>query len=218
MDTRPVTPDTLLRQLEWRYATKKFDPTKKISAPDWETLKESLRLAASSYGLQPFKFFEVSDSAVRTQLPAFSWGQTQPVDASHFVVFAYRKDLPAEHIERYLTRIAEVRGVTQESLDGFRKLLLGFRETGAANGQLNQWASRQAYIALGTLLTSAALLGIDACPMEGFQTEKYDEILGIARQGYASVCACALGFRAADDSYATLPKVRLAQEDLIERI
>lgn len=218
MDTKPVPNETLIRQLEWRYAVKKFDPTRKISQADWTTLEQALVLSPSSFGLQPWKFFVIDDPDVRAKLPAISWGQTQPVDASHFVVLAQRKDLPIDHIERYIERIAEVRGVTRESLEGFRAALLNKQKTASEDGTLNTWTSRQVYIALGTLLTSAAAIGIDACPMEGFEGERYDELLGLSARGYKALCAVALGFRAEDDKYAATPKVRFTREEVIEHI
>ncbi|MHA3772492.1 NAD(P)H-dependent oxidoreductase [Verrucomicrobiota bacterium sgz303538] len=218
MDTKPVPNDVLVRQLEWRYAVKKFDPTRKISKADWATLEQALVLSPSSFGLQPWKFFVIESTEVRAKLPAISWGQTQTVDASHFVVLAQRKDLPPEHIEQYINRIAEVRGVSLDSLEGFRTVLLNAQKTKADNGTLNTWTSRQVYIALGTLLTSAAVLGIDACPMEGFESERYDELLGLGARGYKSLCAVALGFRAEDDKYAEVKKARFPREEVIEHI
>lgn len=218
MDTKPVPNETLIRQLEWRYAVKKFDPTRKISKADWATLEQALVLSPSSFGLQPWKFFVIDDPEVRAKLPAISWGQAQTVDASHFVVLAQRKDLLPADIERYIDRIAEVRGVTRESLEGLRTSLLNKQQTASEDGTLSTWTSRQVYIALGTLLTSAAAIGIDACPMEGFQSEQYDKLLGLDARGYKALCAVALGFRAEDDKYASAPKVRFAREEVIEHI
>jgi nitroreductase len=218
MDTKPVSNETLLRQLEWRYAVKKFDPTRKISRADWATLERALVLSPSSFGLQPWKFFVIESPEVRAKLPAISWGQTQPVEASHFVVLAHRKDLSSDDIERYIDRIAQVREVSRDSLDGFRTVLLNTQKSSTEQGTINTWTSRQVYITLGNLLTSAAALGIDACPMEGFEADKYDELLGLGARGYKALCAVALGFRAEDDKYAELPKVRFAHEDVIEHI
>jgi nitroreductase len=218
MDTKPVSNETLLRQLEWRYAVKQFDPTRKISQADWQTLEQALVLSPSSFGLQPWKFFVIESPEVRAKLPAISWGQTQPVDASHFVVLALKKDLSPADIERYIARISEVRGVTAESLQGFKDILLSSIKGAAEAGTLNVWMSRQVYIAVGNLLTSAALLGIDACPMEGFEPAKYDEVLGLQEKGYTALCAVALGFRASTDKYAELKKVRFPREEVIEHI
>ena len=218
MDTRPVPNDTLIRQLEWRYAVKEFDPTRRISQADWQTLEQALVLSPSSFGLQPWKFFVIDSPEVRAELPAISWGQTQPVDASHFVVLALKKDLSPAHIDSYISRVAEVRSVTTESLQGFKDILLSSTKGAAEAGTLDVWMSRQVYIALGNLLTSAAMLGIDACPMEGFEPAKYDEVLGLPEKGYTALCAVALGFRAPTDKYADLKKVRFPREEVIEHI
>jgi nitroreductase len=218
MDTKPVSNETLIRQLQWRYAVKQFDPTRKISQADWNAIEQALVLTPSSFGIQPWKFFVIENPELRAKLPPISWGQTQPVEASHLVVFAQRKDLPPEDIERYVDRIAQVRGVARESLEGFRTILLNSRQSAADNGTLNVWNSRQVYIAVGNLLTSAAMLGIDACPMEGIEPERYDEVLGIGVKGYTTLCVVALGFRAATDKYAELPKVRYPREEVIEHL
>jgi nitroreductase len=213
-----LAPETLLRQLHWRYATKKFDPTRKIPRPQWEALEQSLVLSPSSYGLQPWKFLVIDNPEIRAKLLGLSYGQTKVVEASHYVVFAHRKDYSGADVDRYIARIAEVRGATPESLEGYRQLLLGSTKSATEKGYINTWMSRQVYIALGTLLTSAALLGIDAGPMEGIETAKYDELLELAEQGYGSLCAAALGYRAADDEYAALPKVRFPLDQIIQHI
>ncbi len=213
---KPVSDDVLVRQLRWRYATKKFDPSRKIAAADWQTLEQALVNAPSSYGLQPWHFVVVTDPAVRAKLKPVSWNQPQITDASHLVVFTVKKNLGAADVERYLARIAEVRGVTLESLAGHKQKMLG--SLNRAVEEVNSWATRQVYIALGFFLSAAALLGIDACPMEGFQPDKYDDILGLAARGYGSVVLGAAGYRAADDGYLALAKVRFKPEDVITRI
>ena len=216
--TAVVSPAALLSQLRWRYATKKFDPARQIPEQDWLALEEALILTPSSYGLQPWKFVVITDPAVKAQLPAISWTQKQVVDSSHTVVFARRLDLTEEYIDRYLSRIAQVRGGTVEGLAGFRKMLLGSLVPPPADFNLQHWAALQCYIALGNFMTSAALLGIDTCPMEGIVPEKYDALLGLPAKGYATVVVGCAGYRAADDKYASVPKVRFQREDLIERI
>jgi nitroreductase len=218
MNAQPVSHDTLLNQLRWRYATKQFDPARRISDKDWRTLEESLVLTPSSFGLQPWRFIVVTDPATKEKLVPASWDQRQVADASHVVVFAVRKDLGAPEVDRYLSRIAQVRGVSSESLDGFRDVLLGFLAQPADQFNAGNWATRQAYIALGNFLTSAALLGIDTCPMEGIVPAQYDEILGLQAQGYQTVVVAAAGYRAATDKYATLPKVRFAPEEVITHV
>jgi nitroreductase len=212
---QPISSETLLSQLRWRYACKKFDATRKISESDWKALEQAMVLSASSYGMQPWKFFIVTDPATRQTLLPLSWGQSQIVDASHLIVFAVKKPVDEAHIDAYVNRTAELRGVTPESLAGFKGMMMK-SINGAAN--LNEWMTHQVYIALGQFLASAALLGIDTCPMEGFQPEKYDEALGLPKLGYASVVLATAGYRAADDKYATLPKVRFKTEDVVTPI
>lgn len=218
MNTKPVSNDTLVNQLRWRYATKQFDATKRISAADWATLEESLVLTPSSFGLQPWRFIVVTDQATKEKLVPVSWGQRQLADASHIVVFAIKKDVGPNEVEHYINRIAHVRGVSSDSLNGFRDVLLGFLAQPADQFDVNFWSTRQAYIALGNFMTSAALLGIDTCPLEGIEPAKYDEILGLDAQGYKTVVVAAAGYRAASDKYATLPKVRFAPEDVITHV
>jgi nitroreductase len=217
MKTASISTDQLLGQLKWRYATKKFDATKKIPAADWAALEEALILTPTSYGLQPIKFIIISDPAIREKLVPVSWGQTQPRDCSHYVVFAARAKNTEAHVDEYMARTAEVRGAPVEALEGFKKILVGDVVNGERGRIALEWATRQAYIALGNFMTAAALLGIDTCPMEGFDPAKYDEILGLPAQGYHAVVACAAGYRAGDDKYAALPKVRFPASQLIDR-
>lgn len=211
-----ITGESLLRQLNWRYATKKFDPTKKISAADWAVLEEALILTASSYGLQPWKFVVVTDPALKTKLRFASWNQSQVEDCSHLVVFTAKQDITEADLDRFIARTAEVRGSTVESLAGYKGFMLGDLVNGPRHAIIGEWAARQAYIAMGNLLTSAALLGIDACPFEGIEPAKYDEILGLKGTGFATVAACPLGYRAAEDKYASAPKVRFVAKDIID--
>jgi nitroreductase len=211
----PVPAQAVTDALRWRYATKKFDPGRKIPAPTWAALEEALVLSPSSMGLQPWKFVIVREAATRERLSAASWGQRQPVDCSHFVVFAARKGLDATDIDRHLERTAEVRGVTRESLQGFAEMLHGGTGKGREAGILDVWMAHQVYIALGGFITAASVLGVDTCPMEGLEPARYDEILGLAATGYGALCACAAGYRSADDKYAGLPKVRFKPHDVI---
>ena len=213
---KPVSNETVLRQLQWRHATKKFDATKTIPADDWTTLEQTLILTPSSYGLQPWKFVVITDPATKAKLLPLSWGQRQVVDASHVVVFAIRQNLSETDIDKYLVRIVEVRGGTVEALAGFRRMMVGGLLDGAMD--LNHWASLQAYIALGQFMTTAAMLGIDTCPMEGIEPAKYDEVLGLNELGYGTVVACVAGYRASDDKYASIAKVRFKAEDVLIRV
>ncbi|MGD1018161.1 MAG: NAD(P)H-dependent oxidoreductase [Verrucomicrobiia bacterium] len=208
----------LLAQLRWRYATKQFDPQRKISAEDWAALEEALVLTPSSFGLQPWKFIVITDPAVKEKLVPVSWGQRQPADCSHLVVFAIQKNLGEAEIDAYLKRIAEVRKVSIESLGSYREITVGSIVKGMDNAERNGWAERQVYIAVGNFLTSAAVLGIDTCPMEGIEPDKYNEILGLDKLGLSVIVAAAAGYRAAGDKYAMAAKVRFPKEQVIVHI
>lgn len=211
-----ISGDSLLQQLAWRYATKKFDPSKKVSAADWAVLEQALILTASSYGLQPWKFIVVTDPALKAKLRPASWNQSQVEDCSHLVVFTAKQDVTEGDVDQFVTRIAEVRGATVESLAGYKGYMVGDLVKGPRHAIIHEWAARQTYIAMGNLLTSAALLGIDTCPFEGIEPAKYDEILGLQGSGYATVAACPVGYRAADDKYANAPKVRFEAKDIVD--
>lgn len=213
---KPVSNETVLQQLNWRYATKRFDPTRTISPEDWHTLEQSLVLTPSSFGLQPWRFIVVTDPDTKNQLKSFSWGQSQVADGSHVVVFACRQKLSAEDIDKFVIRTAEVRGQAVETLGGFRKMLVGALLNGKID--LGQWAALQVYIALGQFMATAAMMGIDTCPMEGIEPAKYDVLLGLNEAGFSTVVACVAGYRAADDKYAALAKVRFKPDDVIVRI
>jgi nitroreductase len=203
--------------LEWRYATKKFDASKKISAEDWKTLTESLKLAPSSYGIQPWKFLVIENPAVREQLKPVSWNQTQVTDASHYVVFLYKDAMDLPYVDKYINRMTEVRGVPADSLQGFKDMLIN-NLVNAPEEKIRVWSQRQAYIAMGFLLETAALLKIDATPMEGFSPSDYDRILGLEGSGWKSVATVALGYRHSEDPYQNLKKVRFADDTLIEYV
>ena len=179
-------------------------------------LEKALILTASSYGLQPWKFIIVTDPVLKAKLRSASWGQAQVEDCSHLVVFAAKKDITEADLDKFLARTAQVRGGTVDSLAGYKGFMMGDLVNGARHAIIHEWAARQTYIAMGNLLTSAALLGIDACPFEGIDPAKYDEILGLKDSSYATVAACPLGYRAADDKYATAPKVRFEAKDVID--
>lgn len=218
MNATTLTPQYVLEQLNWRYATKKFDPSKKIPEEIWKALEQSLVLAPSSFGLQPWKFIVVRNPQVRQQLLEHSWGQTQVVDASHLVVLAIKKDLNDSDVDRYIQRMSEVQGVPVENLQKYAGVVKGFLKQPPYPLDINEWSTRQTYIALGQYMTCAAMLGIDTCPMEGFVPAKYDEVLGLPAQGYSAVVVCPAGYRAADDKYATNPKVRYATEDVVDYV
>ena len=211
----PSNTSPILSALNWRYATKQFDASRSISEGVWDIIEQSLVLTPSSFGLQPWKFLVVRDPAIRAELQPESWGQSQVTEASHFIVLAARTDLTAADIDAWVTRMAEVQGKTPETVAPLRGMIAGFAEAKSCE-ERHQWNVRQVYIALGQLMATAAVLGIDTCPMEGISATSYDRILGLERSGYATVVACALGYRAASDKYAAIPKARFDRSRVIE--
>ncbi len=213
-----LSPEALLAQLNWRYATKKFDAAKKIAPDVWAALEKVLLLTPSSFGLQPWKFIVITDAAVKRKLVPVSWNQTQPADCSHHVIFAVRKAVTERDVDSFVDSIVATRGDAKESLQGYRDIMAGFAGKAANEGWLREWGVRQVYIALGNFMTSAALLGVDTCPMEGIEPANYDEILGLAGTEFETVVACAAGHRAADDKHAQLAKVRFPASEMIAHL
>ncbi len=210
--------EQLLSALNWRYATKVFDAAKKIPTDTWAALEQSLVLTPTSYGLQPYRFLIVQNSATRAALLPQSWGQKQVVDCSHFVVFLARTEMKEADVDKLIQRTTDVRKLPAGVLNAYRGMMLSDVVNGPRGKAAHEWAARQSYIALGNLMTCAALLGVDACPMEGLVPTEYDKILGLEGSGYKTVVACALGYRAASDKYASLTKVRYATADLVKVI
>jgi len=218
MNQHPIPSASLLESLHWRYATKAFDPTRKIPQDLWATVEEALVLSPSSFGLQPYRFLVIHNPALREQMLPHSWGQRQVVDASHYVVFAARTTVTEGEIDTFLARTAATRGVPANSLAAYRGLMTGSLLSEGFKPLAPQWAARQAYIALGNLLTCAGLLGLDACPIEGFSAAEYDRLLDLPAQGLTSVVCCALGYRSPSDKYARLAKVRAPKTDLVKTL
>ena len=207
----------IVNHLKWRYATKKFDNSRKIDQETWIKLEESLVLTPSSYGLQPWKFVVVTDQGVKGQLAEKSFAQPQPLDCSHLVVISRLTTMDNDYVEKYLQSIADTRSTTVESLGAYKGMLTGFVEK-TSQADLQHWMARQCYIALGNLLTAAAVLRVDACPMEGFDKKGYDEVLSLPDKGLASVVLCALGYRDSSDKYASHQKVRHPVSDVVLHI
>lgn len=208
--------DKIIEALHWRYATKRFDPARKISEADWHTLTESIRLSPSSYGMEPFRFLVIKNPEIREKLKAASWKQGQVTDASHFVVFLTQECVTEKDCDAYLERIVKARGGTIESLQGLKKMLVQNLVNGMTPEQTLSWSQRQAYIAMGFLLESAALLKIDTVPMEGLDPREYDKILELEGSGWRTVAAVALGYRSSEDKYQTMKKVRCTTDELFE--
>ncbi|MBP9750625.1 MAG: NAD(P)H-dependent oxidoreductase [Candidatus Peribacteraceae bacterium] len=207
---------TLIPAFEWRYATKSFDPTKKLSDADLQELLQALTLAPSSFGLQPWHFIVVTDPELRKKLQTHSWHQSQISEASHLVVLCALKNVTPEYIDGYIQHMSEVRGAPIEALAGLRDMLLN-AVAGKGPAAASEWAARQVYIALGFLLAAAAEKGIDSTPMEGFDPKAYEQELGLTDSPWMPVLLCPLGYRAADDKHAAYKKVRFPAETLIEQ-
>lgn len=207
----------IIEDLNWRYATKKFDATKKISSEDFETLKEVINLSPTSYGLQLYKVLIIEDEAMRKKLQPASWGQTQIVDADKLFVFCNYKTVKAEHVEAYTALKAEKMGMPKAELKGYADFIIG-KLGERTEADLANWNAKQCYIALGNLLSACASLKIDACPMEGFEAEQYDEILGLSAQNLEAAVVATVGYRSDEDQTASAPKVRKAHSELFQSI
>jgi nitroreductase len=217
MNSEVKTQTTYNEDLNWRYATKKFDPNKKLSKDELDQLLESIQLTASSYGLQPYEVFVVENKEIREKLKAVAWNQSQVTEASHLIVFANLTKVTEKYVNNYLDNIANTRNITRDDLKGMEDMIKNTILQLPAEAQEN-WSAKQAYIALGNLLSSAANLKVDTCPMEGFDAGKFDEILGLKDRDLTTAVIAPVGFRSSDDYYQDLAKVRKAKSDLIEII
>lgn len=199
--------------LNWRYATKKFDTSKKITEAEFEILKEAIRLSPSSYGLQPYKVLIIENPETRAKLQPASWGQSQIVDASHLIVFANYTKLDNVDIDAYLENISNTRQIPLESVAGYGDFMKG-TITSKSNEEKNLWNQKQTYIALTNLMNAAAELKIDVNPMEGFSPEQYNEILGLDKLNLNAVLVAAVGYRHEEDTTQHYKKVRKSKEEL----
>jgi nitroreductase len=206
----------IISKLNARYATKVFDPTKKVSESDMEKLLEAIRLSASSYGLQAYKVLVVEDPKIRAELRKVAWNQPQITDAAVLLVFAVKYQANASTVDEFVNLTAKTRNLSKESLEGYSDMLKGSLQN-MNQEQVETWVSKQAYIALGFGLVTAAILGLDACPMEGFSALDFDKILDINKIGLKSKIVMAVGYRSKDDHYQDLAKVRQKTEDLFIR-
>lgn len=199
--------------MNWRYATKSYDISQKVEEKDLDLIIDSGILSPSSFGLQPYKIIRVENIELRKKLRDAAWGQTPVTDASHFLVLAARTDVDASYVDKFVDMIAKERGVSKDSLQGYSDMMKG--SISAKGASVTDWAKMQAYIALGTMLTVAAQSGIDSTPMEGFDSAKFDEILGLKAMNLTSTVALAIGRRSKDDTYANLKKVRFPKSDIL---
>lgn len=201
----------------WRYATKKFDATKKVSPEDLETLLEATRLSASSYGLQPYHIYVITDPDIREQLKPASWGQSQITDSSHLIVFANATDFDENLVDEYLTNVSNTRKIPAEGLKGYgdfmkSKLIDLPQDTKAT------WTAKQVYLAFGNAMQAAAELKIDTCPMEGFEPETYNKILGLNDKNQNASVVLAIGYRSEEDETQHYAKVRKSNQELFTHI
>lgn len=217
MNSEVKNESTYIEDLNWRYATKKFDNEKELSEENLNTLLQSIQLTASSYGLQPYEVIVVKDMETREKLKAAAWNQTQITDASYLLVFANLESVSEKYVDTYLDNIASTRDLSREDLKGMEDMIKNTTLKLPAEEQ-NNWAAKQAYIALGNLLSAAANLKIDSCPMEGFDAGKFDEILGLKSRNLTTAVIAPIGYRSSEDTYQHLTKVRKSKTDLIEII
>ena len=211
------TKNTYIEDLNWRYATKKFDSGKEVSQEDLNSILESLQLTASSYGLQPYEIIVIKNEEVREKLKVAAWNQSQITDASYLLVFANLTHINEAYVNNYLDNIANTRNMSREELKGMEDMIKSTTLKLPAEEQ-NTWAAKQAYIGLGNLLSAAANLKIDACPMEGFNAADFDEILGLKEKNLTTAVIAPIGYRSDEDQYQHLAKVRKSKSDLFNII
>lgn len=203
-----------IEALKWRYATKKFKADELLPSHKLEVLKEAFNLTATSYGLQPIKMLVIQNKELQKEMVKYSYNQNQVATASHVLVICIEKRVDKDFIERYFNMVQKVRSTPKEILKPFQKNLIGDFEKKHID-EIAAWATNQAYLAMGTLLTVCATEGIDACPMEGFEPKRYDELLGLDKMNLESVLALPVGYRAEDDMFSGFKKVRRPLQDVI---
>lgn len=204
----------IIESLNWRSAIKNFDPSKKVAEKDLETLIEAANLAPTSGGFQPFKLLVISNQELKEQLVEHTFGQKQVAEASHVLVFAYQTKVDESLVDNYIDRAVKARGVTHESMQQFAQGMKGFIANIDEAGK-STWVAKQAYIALGVVMSAAAELKIDSCPMEGFNPMKYQELLGLEKEGLMPAVVLPIGYRSEEDKYSQMPKVRKSREELV---
>jgi nitroreductase len=197
----------IIESLKWRYATKKFDTNRFLDDSQIETLKEAFNLTATSYGLQPIRLVVIKNKELQEELVAHSWNQRQVADASHLLVLCIENTVDSTTVEAYFDRVKAIRNTPDDILAPFKSFMIDTFSKKTTE-ELKTWAAKQAYIAMGNLLTVCGVEQIDACPMEGISPEKYDEVLGLEAHGLSSVLALPVGYRAEDDMFSDFKKVR----------
>lgn len=202
-----------IKNQNWRYATKKFDSTKKISPQDLDIIKEAIRLSSSSYGLQPYKVLIIENLDLREKLKSAAWGQSQVTDASQLIVFANQTNIGDAEIDSYIKNISQERQIPIENLSGYGDFMKS-KITTLAQDLKSVWTSKQTYLALGNLLNAAAELKIDVTPMEGFDATAFNEILGLSAMGLNASVIATIGYRHEDDATQHHKKIRKSNEEL----
>jgi nitroreductase len=197
----------IINQLEWRYATKKFDSSKKLSKNQINTLKKAFNLTATSYGLQTISLVIVKDEVLRKSLVSHTFNQNQVIEASHLLVICIQENILKNDVVSHFDNIKNIRNTPDGILKPYKESLIETMDNMSVEAR-ELWSKNQAFIALGNLMTVCAVEGIDSCPMEGFIPEKYDEILKLTKKGLKSVLLLPVGFRANDDVFADFKKVR----------
>ena len=202
-----------IKNANWRYATKKFDTTKKISKQDLETLKEAIRLSASSFGLQPYRVLIIENPELRAKLQPAAWGQSQIVDASQLIVFANITNFGETEIDVSIANTTKTRGLPADALKGYGDFMKS-KIVALPEDVRNTWASKQTYLALGNLMNAASELKIDVTPMEGFEPAQVNEILGLGKLGLNATLLATIGYRHEEDATQYYAKVRKSNEEL----
>ncbi len=205
----------IIHNLNWRYATKRYDATKKVPQETIELLKEALRLTPTSYGLQPLKFLIIENQEIRKKLFVHSFNQNSIIEASHLIVIASIKDLQIDEIDKYMQNTAITRGFPLEQLDGYSDFLKRIMQNQSSEQKMT-WAQKQAYITLGVLIDACAHLRIDATPIEGFNAVGYDEVLDLENKGLTATLVIPIGFRHPEDVAQHWKKVRKSETELFE--
>lgn len=204
----------IIEKLKWRYATKKFDVSKQLPQEKLNVLKEAFNLTALSYGLQTLKMVVIEDQEVRENLVPLSYGQRQVADASHLLILCIQNEIDDKDVDQHFDAVKALRNTPDDILNPFRKGLKTTINNMPSDKKYN-WATRQAYIALGNLMTVCAVENIDSCPMEGFIPSELDKALELDKHGLSSVLLLPVGYRAEDDMFASLKKVRKPLSDTI---
>lgn len=209
--------DSFLSSRMWRYATKRFDSSKKVSEEHLQLILESIRLTPTSYGLQPFKVMVVTSLNLREQLRSAGFNQPQFTDASHLLAFTHYDGFSEELIDRFIALNKEIRKPDPEKIEGYRSFLKDLFGSWSTE-QKAHWADKQMYLALGNALQAAAELKVDSCALEGFDVVKANEVLGLSEKHLNVTAFLALGYRSSEDATQHLPKVRVHSSDLFEII